>query len=259
MPLCGRDIIDAVMTMHPVLFRIGPVTFYTYGLMLGLGFAAGVYVASRRAERRGYDPDSLFSFFLYILVGGVIGGRLTHVLLNLRYYTDLLSIFDTREGGLAIHGVLVGGILAALAYSKAKRVPFFVLMDIVAPSVALGQAIGRIGCLFSGCCYGIRTCGTWGFETRFAPGLRHPYQLYESALDLALFVLLIYLSSKIRAEGGLFAVYVGGYSIIRFFLEFFRDNDDYLASLSYGQWFSLLSAAVSALVFLELRKRSRQL
>lgn len=243
--------------MYPVLFRIGGLTFYTYGLMLGLGFAAGVYVASKRAEKEGVDPDSLFWFFIAILAGGVVGGRITHVALNLRYYTDFLSIIDTREGGLAIHGVLIGGTIAALIYSRVKRIHFLGLMDIIAPSVALGQGIGRIGCFFSGCCYGIKTSGTWGFETRYAPGLRHPYRLYESVLDLALFVALLYLASRIKTPGGLFTVYAGGYSAIRFFLEFFRDNDDYFLGLSFGQWFSLVTLLVATATFIGLRRRAR--
>ncbi|MGI6632764.1 MAG: prolipoprotein diacylglyceryl transferase [Bacillota bacterium] len=243
--------------MYPVLFRIGSIEFYSYGLMLGLGFAAGVYVASKRAEKLGFDPDSLFSFFLAILAGGVVGGRLTHIVLNLGYYRSLASILDTREGGLAIHGVLIGGAIAALIYSRVKRASFLGLLDIVAPSVALGQAIGRIGCLFSGCCYGIRTSGTWGIETRFAPGLRHPYQLYESILDLFLFFGLMYLSSRVQVKGGLFVIYAGGYSAIRFLLEFFRDNDDYLAGISYGQWFSLLAIAASILIYRRLQKSNQ--
>ncbi len=243
--------------MHPVLFRIGQTTFYTYGLMLGLGFVAGVYVASKRAEKRGMDPDSLFWFFIAILVGGVIGGRITHVALNYRYYTSVISILDTREGGLAIHGVLIGGALAALIYSRVKKMHFLTLLDVVAPSVALGQGIGRIGCFFSGCCYGIETSGTWGFQTRYAPGLRHPYQLYESALDLLLFVGLLYLSSRIAVPGSLFTVYAGGYSLIRFFLEFFRENDDYFFGLSFGQWFSLLAFVAAAATFVGLQRRYR--
>lgn len=243
--------------MHPVLFRIGSLTFYTYGLMLGLGFAAGVYVASKRAEKQGVDPDSLFWFFIALLAGGVIGGRITHVALNLRYYTDFLSVLDTREGGLAIHGVLIGGAIAALIYARAKKMPFLGLMDIIAPSVALGQGIGRIGCFFSGCCYGILTSGSWGFETRYAPGLRHPYQLYESVLDLALFAALLYLSSRINTPGGLFTVYAGGYSAIRFLLEFFRENDSYFLRLSFGQWFSLVALIVAAATYMGLQRRDR--
>lgn len=244
--------------MYPILFTIGPLTLYTYGLMLGLGFAAGVLVSSRRAEKRGIDPDSLFWFFIMVLVGGVAGGRLFHVLLNLEYYPDLISIIDTREGGLAIHGVLVGGLIAAFVYSRFRKIRFRSLLDIVAPGLVLGQAIGRIGCLFSGCCYGIETAGTWGVITRFAPGLRHPYQLYESAADFALFAVLIWLSGRIDAEGGLFAAYVVIYSSSRFVLEFLRDNEGYLAGLSYGQWASLAGVVLGVAMWFGLRRGAAQ-
>lgn len=242
--------------MHPVLFSVGPLTFYTYGLMLGLGFAAGVTVASKRAASKGLDPDSLFWFFILLLAGGVVGGRLLHVALNSWYYRSLLSILDTREGGLSIHGVLVGGALTMVAYARVKKMPLGKIADIVAPAVVLGQAVGRIGCFFSGCCYGIETSGTWGFATRFAPGLRHPYQLYESAVDLALFLGLLLLSKKVAFEGGLFSYYVLGYSATRFLLEFFRDNDGYLAGLSYGQWASLAGVLVG-LGLLALSRRNQ--
>lgn len=243
--------------MHPVLFSVGPLTFYTYGLMLGLGFAAGVAVASKRAAAKGVDPDSLFWFFILLLGGGVAGGRILHVALNAWYYHDLLSILDTREGGLSIHGVLVGGVLTMALYARAKKIPLGKIADIVAPAVILGQGIGRIGCFFSGCCYGIETSGTWGFATRFAPGLRQPYQLYESAADLLLFLALMWLSSRITFQGGLFSCYVLGYSAVRFFLEFFRDNEGYLAGLSYGQWASLAGVLAGAgLLALSVRRHA---
>lgn len=246
--------------MHPVLFSVGNLTFYTYGLMLGLGFAAGVAVASKRAAAKGLDPDSLFWFFILLLVGGVAGGRILHVALNSWYYHDWLSVLDTREGGLSFHGVLVGGILAMAAYARATKTPLGKIADIVAPAVVLGQAIGRIGCFFSGCCYGVETSGTWGFETRFAPGLRHPYQLYESVVDLALFFVLMWLSGKVSFEGGLFSYYVLGYSGSRFLLEFFRDNDSYFAGLSFGQWASLAGVLAGVgMLALSMKRRAADL
>lgn len=241
--------------MHPVLFKLGSLSFYTYGLFLGAGFAAGVAVSSRRAERRGISPDSLFWFFVLLLVGGIVGGRVGHIALNTWYYRDFMSIIDTREGGLSIHGVLVGGALTAVVYSRAKKLSFGKITDIVAPGLALGQAIGRIGCFFSGCCYGVKTSGTWGFLTRFAPGLRHPYQLYESIGDFVLFLVLLYLSGKLEAPGHLFSVYVLGYSGLRFVLEFWRDNEGYLAGLSYGQWVSLAGVLIGSTVYLWLTRR----
>lgn len=257
MGLFKRVIISRVIAMYPVLFELGPITFYSYGLMIGLGFVAGVLVASKRAEMKGIDPDSLFWFILALLAGGVVGGRLFHIALNSWHYTDWKSVLDTRNGGLSIHGVLMGGLVAAAAYSRFRLTKLTELLDLVVPGVALGQAIGRIGCLLSGCCYGMETSGTWGFATRFAPGLRHPYPLYESVADFLLFLTLIALAKRIRVSGGLFLVYAFGYSVIRFFLEFVRDNSAYVLGLSYAQWGSLAAALVALGVYVYVTAKEK--
>ena len=97
--------------MHPVLFTIGGIEFYSYGLMIGIGYVLGVLVAVKRAEAKGIDPDSLLGFFVLILVSGVTGGRLFHIALNTWNYPDLKSVFRLQDGGLSIHGVLFGGLL----------------------------------------------------------------------------------------------------------------------------------------------------
>lgn len=250
--------------MHPVLFSFRGITFYSYGLMVGLGYVLGVIVSARRGEKRGINPDSLVTAFILMLAGGVVAGRILYVLLNRWLYPDLISVLDLREGGLSMHGVLVGGIAVLFAYSRKKKLPLGLLLDVVAPGVALGQAVGRIGCLLTGCCYGIPTSGPLGVYTRFAPGLRHPYQLYESLADFGLFLALIWAEGKfagIRAvEGGLFLAYLSGYSVLRFFLEFLRDNESYFLGLSYGQWTCIVFVALSAAVyrFLYLRADRRR-
>jgi phosphatidylglycerol:prolipoprotein diacylglycerol transferase len=243
--------------VHPVLFRLGNIEFYSYGLMIGIGFVAGIWLASKRAEKKGIDPDSMFWLFVLLLAAGMVGGRLFHVVLNTWYYQDWRSVLDTRNGGLSIHGVLVGGALALAAYARSKEARFLDLADLLAPSVALGQAIGRIGCFMSGCCYGVETSGTWGFYTRFAPGLRHPYQIYESLANFILVVAVIRVSDKTKVSGTAFWTYVAGYSGIRFFLEFFRDNDSYLWGLSYGQWTSLAGLAAALVIVIYSRAKSR--
>ncbi len=242
--------------MHPVLFTIGGIEFYSYGLMIGIGYAMGVLVAIKRAESKGIDPDSLLGFFVIILVFGLAGGRLFHIVLNTWNYRGLKSVFDLKSGGLSIHGVLSGGILSAAVYSYFKKVNLAKLLDVVAPSVALGQAIGRIGCLLSGCCYGIPTNGNWGVRSRFAPGLRHPYPLYESIADFFLFLALLKASGKIRADGGLTLLYLSGYSIIRFFLEFFRAGDSYLLGLTLGQWVSAALAGVCLGLYAYVKRKA---
>lgn len=223
--------------------------------MVGMGFALGVFVACKLAAEKGIDPDSLIWFFAAAFAGGVIGGRLAHVVMNTSYYSSLLSVLDMREGGLSIHGVLLGGMVSLLIYVKYSRVPFGTLVDIASPGVVLGQGIGRIGCFFSGCCYGISTSGTWGVLTRFAPGLRHPYQLYESTANFLIFALLMYFRKRFKMSGHIFLTYIFSYSASRFFLEFLRDNSDYYAGLSMGQWVSLITAFAALVSFLILKRR----
>ena len=153
------------------------------------------------ALKKGVDPDSLFDFFILLFVAGVLGGRLLHMALNPASYQDLQAVLDLRDGGLSIHGVLLGGLIAVIVYCHVKKVRLGQLLDIVVPGVALGQSIGRWGCLFNGCCYGTLTGGAWGVLTRYAPGLRHPYPIYESMLDFLLFILLLKMSERVKFDG----------------------------------------------------------
>ena len=149
--------------MRPVIFTIGGVEFYSYGLMVGLGYVLGALVAMRMARKKGVDPDSLLGFFLLLFVSGVLGGRLLHMALNPAGYPDLKTVLDLRDGGLSIYGVLMGGIIAVGVYCRVKRVRLGRLFDIVVPGVALGQSIGRWGCLLNGCCYGRLTGDGWEY------------------------------------------------------------------------------------------------
>ncbi len=243
--------------MHPILFTLGGVEFYSYGLMVGIGYLLGVFVASKTAKRKGIDPDSLSGLFILLLVVGAAGGRLLHIFLNTWNYRDWKSVLDLRDGGFSIHGVLLAGMITVAAYCRSQKTNALKLFDVLVPSVALGQSIGRIGCLLSGCCYGIPTNGRWGVLTRYAPGLRHPYQIYESVANFLLFALLMKMSSKTSADGDLFLTYLSGYSIIRFFLEFFRANDTFILGLSYAQWLSAVVMVICLTVYAWKRSQTR--
>jgi len=242
--------------MKPVLFTLGGIKFYSYGLMVGLGYVLGARVAVKMALKKGVDPDSLFDFFILLFVAGVLGGRLLHMALNPASYQDLQAVLDLRDGGLSIHGVLLGGLIAVIVYCHVKKVRLGQLLDIVVPGVALGQSIGRWGCVFNGCCYGTLTGGAWGVLTRYAPGLRHPYPIYESIADFLLFILLLKMSERVKFDGGLFSIYFSGYAAIRFALEFFRENHSFVLGLSYAQWFSVLLLAAGLGCFAYLKRRS---
>ncbi|MGB9866636.1 MAG: prolipoprotein diacylglyceryl transferase [Bacillota bacterium] len=233
--------------MYPVLFRIGPVEFYTYGLLVGTAFVVASMLAAKEAERRGINPDHMYSFFIVAFVLGAVFSRGLYVVLNWSQFAgDPVSILNTRSGGMTIHGAILGGVIAALVSSRRMKISTKQLLDIVAAPLPLAQAIGRWGCFFNGCCYGVLTGGAWGVLTRFAPGLRHPVQLYESALDLGLFLVLWRLRVRKFKPGVLFAIYLTGYSAIRFTVEFFRDSAKDLAfGFSQAQVGSIAIAAVA--------------
>ncbi|HHV79893.1 MAG TPA: prolipoprotein diacylglyceryl transferase [Firmicutes bacterium] len=244
--------------LHPVIARFGSVELYTYGLLLGIGFIVAGTLAAREAGRRGHDPDEIYYFMIVSFILGVVLSRALYVLLNWSEYAgNPLLIFNTRSGGMTIHGALLGGLIAAVLTSRKMKMTTLELLDIVAIPLPLAQSIGRWGCLFNGCCYGVPTGGSWGVLTRFAPGLRHPTQIYESVLCFVLFGVLWRIKDRRYNSGVLFALYLVGYSVIRFAVEFFRDSPKNLAfGMSQAQVGSIAIAAV-ALVFIAIRSRAR--
>lgn len=230
--------------MHPILFEIGKFKIYSYGSMVALGFLISIWLAGREAKKAGISPQQILDIGLYSLLFGIAGARLLHVLLNPGYYFYRpLEIIMLNRGGLAFHGGLLGGIIAAWYYIRRNRMPLWKTADMMIPYVALGQAIGRIGCVLNGCCYGLPTYSYFGF---YPPGSiiapLHPTQLYSSVLLLAAFVILKLLYEKKRFDGSIFFSYLVLYSFGRFFIDFYRGD---LAAVLFGLKMSqLISIAI---------------
>lgn len=234
------------VSLHPIFFRIGSFEIHTWGVMFALAFLLGTVLAMKEAQRRGLDPNLILDFAMYTAVAAIVGARLLFVLLEWPYYAENpISILWIREGGLSLHGGLLGGVLVGLWFTSRHRIPKGVLADIAAPSVAIGTMVARFGCFFEGCCYGTLTQGWWGTLTRYAPGLRHPAQLYEAALDFLLFLFLWSWRKRVRVPGQLFLLYLGLYSVIRFVVEFFREVPHLFSWLTVAQLASLFIAAVA--------------
>ncbi|MCR4399023.1 MAG: prolipoprotein diacylglyceryl transferase [Firmicutes bacterium] len=228
--------------VHPYLFKWGPITVWSYGFMLDVGFVLGAILAAREADRRGIGGAWIYDLLLVVLVAGVVVSRAVYVLLNFNLYaSDPWTILNITEGGLALHGALLGGLLAAVWFCRRRKISIPDLADTLAPSLALGIGITRWGCFLNGCCYGVPTSGSWGVLTRYAPGLRHPVQIYESVLDFALFGFLLWVRTRAKAKGQLFALFLMLYSSIRFFVEFFRESS-YVGPLTHAQAASLAIA-----------------
>ncbi len=242
--------------MRPVLFRLGPLAFYAYGSMLALGLLIGLYVAAREGKRRGVDPGAVVDFGIYAFLAGLVLSRAIYVLMHLQEYLAApVRILHIHEGGLALHGGVAGGIVVGLVYARRRGIPFWRLADIAAPSLALGTALARVGCFLNGCCYGRLTDVPWAVLTRYAPGLRHPAQLYEGILVGLLFLVLWGFRLRARREGDVFLLYVALYSAIRFGVEFTREVEMLTPYLSVTQAVSLLLIVLAAALGV-LRRRA---
>ncbi len=244
--------------MHRVLFTIFNFPVYTYGVMLVTGFITGILLTVRRNRSKSISSDDIMDFSLYLLLGGLVGARLVYVLLHFSEYAiSPLSIINLREGGLAWHGALLGGLVAFLFFTRKRKLDFGELVDLCAPGIMLGLAVGRIGCFMNGCCLGDPTTLPWGVVFPEAgPIKRHPTQLYELILDLLVVLFLIHHEKKKKFNGEIALLMLTSYSLVRFFVEFFRFSPPRIAGLSLAQYLSLLMALVTVLFVVRLRARS---
>ncbi|MGE5508692.1 MAG: prolipoprotein diacylglyceryl transferase [Chitinophagales bacterium] len=245
--------------MNPVLLKLGPVSVYAYGTMLALAFGLGTFFAGREARARGIAEDHIYSLALVFAVFGVAGARALHVLLNLSYYlVNPLQIFALRNGGLALHGGFVAAILAGVLYAKWQRLDAWELADFLPKWGVLGIGIVRFGCLMNGCCFGVRTDGPFGLDcSSLHDGLRHPTQLYEAGLDFLLFAFLLANRRHRHFKGWPAWMMVGGYSVIRGFVEIWRYEPKFWGPFKLAQLVSIV-LAVAAFAMIPYLDRRRQ-
>lgn len=252
--------------MREIAFQWGPITVHWYGIMVALGFLAGLWTASRRAPRAGVPGERIMDIGPWLILGGVAGGRLLYVLTFWREdfaHKPLWEIFMINHGGLIFYGGLIGAALVGFFYVKIKRLDFFNLADILAPSVALGQAFGRIGCWIRGCCYGQACDLPWAvhypsYHETGGKGV-HPTQAYETILTFALYGLLAWLFARRAVKGQVFACYLIGYGLVRLGVEAFRGDYApeayYLGIFTPAQMISLFLIAAGGILFWQVWKR----
>lgn len=219
--------------MHPVICTIGQFSVYSYGLMLAVAFLVSSTLASIEAKKQNIPPDTIFNLFFTALIFGILGARIFYVIENLHYYlNNPIEIIMLQRGGLSWFGGLMLGILSSVLYLR-KKLPIYKIFDLIAPFIALAQAIGRIGCLLNGCCYGKTII---------------PIQIYSSFLLLLIFSILRFLQQKPHKDGQIFFTYLLLYSIKRFFIEFWRmDNAIILLGLTLFQIISIMLCCFSIL------------
>ena len=217
--------------MYPILFRFGDFTVHTYGVLLAVGFLLAVFLARDRARRAGIDPNVMLDMSFYILLAAILGSRLFYVVTNWPEFAGSpIDAVKFWRGGLVFYGGLICASLVGVWYVRKGRLNLSKMADVVAPSIALGQALGRLGCFSAGCCYGNPTTVPWAVTFRNPESLApigvplHPTQLYESAATFGIFLALLSMHRWERFQGRLLWYYLLFYSTARFIIEFFRGD-----------------------------------
>ena len=217
------------ITIDPIIFNIGHFALRWYSLILLIAIGVGIWLTAREAERKGFKKDDVYDAAIWIIIGGLIGARLFHVLDHWsdEYAANPIRALYIWEGGLAIWGALVGGLLVGALVARRRGWRFPKLLDAAAPGLVLAQAIGRIACVITGDAMGKPTSGPFGFAytspNAMVPNLGvyyTPMPIYEIIVNLGIFALLWQLRKRNWADGQLFVVYLVLYSLERFFLAF---------------------------------------
>lgn len=250
--------------MNNELLHIGPFTLYGYGFMIGIGVLCGWFAAQWRASRRKMDADFLYTLCFWSLVGGFGGAKLLFWICQWReIIIDPSFILWTMGDGFVVYGGIIGGIFTAWLCCRRRKEDFLKWLDLVLPSVALGQGFGRIGCFLAGCCYGRETDHlpyVIFHSSEFAPnGVKLvPSQIYFSVLNFVNVAVLIRLSGKNLQKGKIASLYLLNYSVGRFFLEWFRGDPErgFIGPLSTSQFLSVLTALAGILLWYSVRKDS---
>ncbi|MBW1740252.1 MAG: prolipoprotein diacylglyceryl transferase [Deltaproteobacteria bacterium] len=252
--------------MYPVLFHVGPFTLHTYGIFIAMAFLSAIALALREARRVGEDANKILDLCFYVLIAAIVGSRILYVLINWSTFRhDPFEIVRIWHGGLVFYGGFIGALITALWYIRRKGLPILKTADIMAPSIAFGQFVGRIGCFFAGCCYG-RNCDlpwavTFTHPESLAPkGVPlHPTQLYSSLNGLLIFLVLKRLMRNKGFEGQIFWTYVFLYAVTRSILEHFRGDDRGMlfgSMLSSSQFIGLIMAVIAIVMMIILRRRT---
>jgi phosphatidylglycerol:prolipoprotein diacylglycerol transferase len=261
--------------MYPELIRIGSFPINTYGVFLAIAFLCAILITSRLAERDGLPREKIWDLSLWMLVAALAGSKLLMLFTEPEYRAQpwqLLSLDFLRSGGV-FYGGLLGAVVAGYLLVKRYKLPWWRTADACAPGIAIGNFFGRQGCFAAGCCWGEPTTLPWGVKfTELGHEITgvpidthlHPTQIYESFAMLLVFFFLFWLHKHKRFSGQVILTYALLYSVIRFSIEFVRDDPrgdilglTTLTGLSTSQMISLV-VGISALIILIIRRRRAQ-
>jgi len=258
--------------LHPILVEIGRFRIYSYGFMLAVAFFVGIVIAARRAENRGLSKDIIYDLSAVIIICAVLGSRALYILTHRENYHSLLDMVALWQGGATYYGGMLLALLGSWLFTRMKGISFFLVADIVSPSIAIGIFFTRIGCFLSGCCFGSPTSCSLGLV--FPPdspagyiygGIHiHPTQLYSSFYGILIFTLLLLVERRKSFDGFVFGFLCIFYGVARFVVDFFRyyEPSAFVSkSLTMNQVLSIgLVIVGSALLFtLGRRKKAKEM
>ena len=255
--------------MHPELFRIGNFPVHTYGVFLALAFLSAILLAVRLGARDGLSKERIYDLCLWMLLASLVGSKILMFFTEPEYRSNplsLLSLDFLRSGGV-FYGGLIGAIVTGYVLMRRYKLPFWKTADACAPGIALGNVLGRLGCFSAGCCWGKPTSEPWGVRfselaheiTGVPVGIPlHPTQLYESLSMLIVFGFLLWLHRHRRFSGQVILAYALLYSVIRFVIEFFRDDPrgdilglTTLTGLSTSQMIGIVVAVLAGIMMIK--------
>ena len=255
--------------MHPILFEIGRFPVYTYGVLLAAAYLLGLQFALVRARARGLDPNRVMDLGIWIIISALAGAKLLLLIVDFdtfgRNPREIVTLL--RSGGV-FYGGLIAAVTVALWYLRRHRMPMWTVTDVFAPGIALGHVIGRMGCLFAGCCFGRPTEVPWAitFNNQYAAENvgtplhvpLHPTQLYEAGAELVILLFLLATEKRGRPfPGRTFWGYMLLYGVSRFIIEFYRgDTRGTVGMFSTSQFLSLLIVPLSIVMLIVLGRRS---
>lgn len=245
--------------MGPVAFELFGLEVRWYGILIAMGVLIGAIIALREAKRLGFNEETLLDLLIWAVPFSLVGARAYYVIFSWDMYKDNpIEALNIRNGGLAIHGALIAAIIVAVIFTRIRKVDFWTMADICAPSIILGQAIGRWGNYANQEAHGGPTDLPWGI---MVDGVKvHPTFLYESIWNFLVFIFLLwYGRKKQKVRGEVFLLYLSLYSFIRFFIEGLRTDSLMWGQIRVAQLISVIGILISAYIFYKRRKEKLEI
>lgn len=244
--------------MRPILFEFFGFKVHSFGVMLVIGFILGLMLAKKRAEKFGVEPGKVYDAAIWTLLPGVLGARLFFVVQEWSYYSKHIVEIFTKFEGLTSFGGIAFGVVGLLVWCRIAKKQALLMLDLLAPSFLVSHAVGRIGCLLNGCCYGGACDLPWAVHVGDQPGLFHPAQVYDGLLNIGALLLFFAIEKRGLGRGGSIGWILILHGIARFIYEFWRagTTSTYMGSLPItdAQAMALLVSAIGLIFVLRARK-----